>query len=153
VNTGSIDIHDVKISGKNYTGMVEPASANFVGSGTTVTATYTFNAPGGSWDPDDYGTYTITQIANQVLDINGNPAQAGTLGTFKALVPFTYVVDNIGDVDDANYGPGQLTLREAVNLANTKYVGVADIINFDFNLYGLTIVLGSQLEVTDSVVI
>src|SRR5262249_8976503 len=49
-------------------------------------ATYRINAPGGSWDQTDNGTYTVSQNANQVRDLVSNYRAAGTLGTFSVLL-------------------------------------------------------------------
>lgn len=60
----------------------------------------------------------------------------------------TYVVDNIAsDVDDGIYTVGNLTLREAVNLANAGAGG--DVINFNLGGAGpYTITLNSSLTIT-----
>ena len=47
---------------------------NATASGNTVT--YTFTAPGGTWDTADAGTYTIGIVANSVKDIAGNAVAA-----------------------------------------------------------------------------
>ena len=54
----------------------------------------------------------------------------------------TFYVDNTGDVVDGNYAAGQLTLREALNMANNN-----DTIAFDATLDGQTITLGSSLVI------
>jgi Bacterial Ig-like domain/Calx-beta domain/Right handed beta helix region len=77
--------------------------------GPTRTATYSIVPPGGSWDPLDFGTYTVSVLANQVADIDGNFVVAGAVGTFVAQPP--YVVTN---ADSTGAG----SLREAITLAN-----------------------------------
>ncbi|GAB5407239.1 MAG: choice-of-anchor Q domain-containing protein [Aureliella sp.] len=70
----------------------------------------------------------------------------------------TYVVDNIGDIDDGNYATGELTLREAVALANAGAVS-ADTITFAAETgeafeNGATIrLIGGELEITSPVAI
>ena len=63
------------------------------------------------------------------------------------------IVDAFGDLDDGNESAGNLTLREAVRLANTS--PGHDTIAFDENVFSVndTINLTSQLLVTDSVTI
>lgn len=55
-------------------------------SATSRTATYVVAAPGGSWDTQDNGTYAVALPAGQVRDVNGNAADAQTLGTFDVSV-------------------------------------------------------------------
>ena len=61
----------------------------------------------------------------------------------------TYVVDSIGDTVDGNYGPGQVTLREAVQLANV-FSTTFDTITFDPIVFSTskTIVLSSEIKVS-----
>jgi predicted outer membrane repeat protein len=155
IDTSTIDVNDVVLSGPAFGSPVAPFKASFTGSGTSVTATYEFNVPGGSWEFTENGTYTLTMQPNQVFDLDGTPnaVTAGPLGTFQVSVPLPpLLVDNDGDVDDGNYGPGQLTLREAINLAN-GVPGTNDSISFDASLNGKTITLGSELKVSDGVTI
>jgi subtilisin-like proprotein convertase family protein len=69
--------------------------------------------------------------------------------------PITFVVDALGDVDDGNYGPGQQTLREAINRANNNS-GHHDTITFSPALFSSaqTITLtNGQLKITDPLTI
>ncbi len=56
------------------------------GAPTQLAATYTVNAPGGTWDFHDNGTYTITLNDNVVKNIAGQPLAGGTLGHFIAAI-------------------------------------------------------------------
>jgi ELWxxDGT repeat protein len=47
----------------------------------SVTGTYRLAAPGGTWDVADHGTYAFDVRANSVIDVYGNYAAAGRLGT------------------------------------------------------------------------
>jgi len=49
----------------------------------SVTASYSLIPPGGSWNANANGTYTISAQAGQVGDIAGNDMVAGALGTFS----------------------------------------------------------------------
>lgn len=64
-----------------------------------------------------------------------------------------YRVDNAGDVSDGNYGPGQLTLREAIELSN--FGPLFDVIEFDDMRLGMnpTISPSGALSITDDVLI
>ncbi|WP_193213639.1 right-handed parallel beta-helix repeat-containing protein [Luteolibacter marinus] len=61
------------------------------------------------------------------------------------------VVDTASDIDDGDFSPGNLSLREAIGLANETG---ADVISFDPSLSGSTITLtGGQLEISSSMTI
>ena len=61
----------------------------------------------------------------------------------------SYVVDTLVDESDGDYSAGDLSLREAVLLANDS--AGADDIQFDISLAGGTITLGgSEMEITES---
>lgn len=63
------------------------------------------------------------------------------------------VVDNATDEDDGNYSAGDLSLREAVRLANEN-AGVADMITFAPALNGVAFLVSmGQMTITDSVTI
>lgn len=49
----------------------------------SVTASYSLIPPGGSWNANANGTYTVSLQAGQVGDIAGNDMTAGALGTFS----------------------------------------------------------------------
>ena len=56
------------------------------GTSNQLAATYTITAPGGTWDFNDDGTYTITLKDNVVKNISGQPLAGGTLGHFVAAI-------------------------------------------------------------------
>jgi Right handed beta helix region len=134
------------------------ASASPNSNGTPRTVTYTFTPPGGFWDVSDNGTYTVQMNANEVFDTDSTPlgVPAGTLGTFLVAVPNTYLVDEATDIDDGNTTTGHLSLREAIRLANTTNLGVADLVTFDANVFeaGTRVTLGgNELLITDPITI
>ncbi|WP_299467027.1 choice-of-anchor Q domain-containing protein, partial [uncultured Gimesia sp.] len=57
-----------------------------------------------------------------------------------------FIVDNNSDLDDGDYSAGNLSLREAIQLANAS--STADTIHFDGSLAGQTIFLSSELSIT-----
>ncbi len=61
------------------------------------------------------------------------------------------VVDTNSDVDDGNYSVGNLSLREAIKLANET--PQADTITFDASLFDQTLMLYNELVITDDVTI
>ena len=80
---------------------------------------------------------------------------AGTLTITNFVANSSLLVDALGDVDDGDHSQGNLTLREAIRLAN-DFPG-ADTISFDTNgvfATAQTIVLGGvELQVTDALTI
>jgi len=157
INVGTIDVNDITITAPD--GITKlPITAVAVDintNGSPRVATYTFTVPGGSWNAPDNGVYTVAMVAGQVLDTDGpNAVLGGTLGTFLVGLPASYLVDNLSDVSDGKYGVGELTLREAIELSNLS-AGSADVINFDAGVFkaGSTIAVGSEMKITDPVVI
>ncbi|MGI0491598.1 PA14 domain-containing protein [Alkalinema pantanalense CENA528] len=53
------------------------------GDGTSLSATYRLDAPGGSWDEADRGLYQFNLQANQVSDILGNSLGSVALGALR----------------------------------------------------------------------
>ncbi|MBD2327710.1 glycoside hydrolase family 9 protein [Alkalinema sp. FACHB-956] len=88
IDVSSLDSSDIRVTGPNgYSQLATRDAVNSTTNGTPRTVTYRITPPGGSWDSIDNGTYTIALQANQVRDINGNWAAAGTLGTFSVNIP------------------------------------------------------------------
>jgi hypothetical protein len=127
-------------------------------SGTPRTATYSFTPPGGNWDASDNGNYTVNQVAGQVFDTD-NPtptsAPAITLASFGVLIPRILVVDHAVDEFDGITSPGQMSLREAVAIANAS-LNTPDTITFDPTVFAMptTIALTlGQILISDGVTI
>ncbi|HAH49236.1 MAG TPA: hypothetical protein DCM07_31235, partial [Planctomycetaceae bacterium] len=91
---------------------------------------------------DQRGT-GFSRIVSDIIDI----------GAFESSVvePVDLVVSTTSDVVDGNYSPGLLSLREAIQLANST--SGADTISFDASLAGQTIVLTSELLISDHLTI
>jgi hypothetical protein len=113
----------VTVSGGNYA-VPEVAvfkSVDIPTDGTPRTATFEVAAPGGTFDLADNGTYNINIVGNKIFDIDiPTPlaVNAGVAGKFNVALPQNFVVDEASDIDDGLIGPGQLSLREAIQLAN-----------------------------------
>lgn len=87
----SIDIDDVEVSGPG--GTLTPVSVSTATvTGTQFTATYTITPPGGAWDPDDDGLYTISLRESQVTDIFGKAVPSGEVTTFTVNIPEPEIV-------------------------------------------------------------
>ncbi|MBX7104674.1 MAG: right-handed parallel beta-helix repeat-containing protein [Gemmataceae bacterium] len=150
INVGTIAASNIEITAPDNSKLaVTAASASPNSNGSPITATYTFTPPGGAWSAKAYGTYTVSILANQVSDTGASFVPAGTLGTFKVAIAQTFLVDSAPDIDDGNYGVGQLSLREAIKLAN-QFSGTADTITFAPALTKISLA-GTELEITDPV--
>jgi hypothetical protein len=76
----------------------------------------------------------------------------GTLSITNIKFFDSIVVDSVSDTVDGDYSPGNLTLREAIDLANT--ISGANTITFAESMSGQTILLGgTQLEIAEAVTI
>ncbi len=85
---------------------------------------------------------------NLASDQRGGPFVRGTvvdIGAYQMQSLVLVVDSNSADAEDANYGPGNLTLREAVNIANAN--PGADSVSFATALRGSIITLGGE-EIT-----
>ena len=102
-------------------------------SGNVVT--YRINAPGGTWDANDNGTYTVTVNSNEVKDLASNAVANTSIGTVNVnlVQPFAYMVGSTLHVDfDGTATPIALATSGA-NVVATKgvtsltFAGVIDI--------------------------
>jgi hypothetical protein len=83
----SIGDGDLQVSGPR--GYSQPAalfSATPMGDSPQIVAVYTIQAPGGSWEGTDNGTYQIALPAGEVLDRAGNSVPEGALGSFSVAL-------------------------------------------------------------------
>ena len=86
VDVSSIDAGDVTVTGPGGPLTVTAGSESSGTDGSPKTATYTVTAPGGSWDVDDAGTYTVGVVSGQVVDVLGAFVAANSaLVTFDML--------------------------------------------------------------------
>jgi hypothetical protein len=89
----------------------------------------------------------------RIIDGDNNAAAVIDIGAFERALPATLVVDIATDENDFIYAAGDLSLREALILANGT-PGVADTISFHASLSGSTVNLTlGTLTVTDAVTI
>lgn len=142
VNSATIDTMSVLLSGPGYAVPISPSSLIKIGTGT-VTATYTFAAPGGAWTKSANGEYTLTLLGGKVFDdaMPANAAIGAVLGTFQVALGDNFVVTVNSDEDDGNTAANDLSLREAIALANAD-PATPDTITFDSIAFGSTISMG-----------
>jgi len=92
IDTASLGNDDLTVTGPaGFTAAASLIALDATTPGSPRTATYAFTPPGGMWDPDDNGGYTIALNPDSVYDDGGSAAPAGTLGAFNvAITPFVY---------------------------------------------------------------
>ena len=81
-----------------------------------ILATYELTAPGGTWDPLDYGDYVISTVAGTVVSTSGRPIQSREIGSFNVRIEneSVIIVDQFADQ------PGSMSLRDAIIAANAS---------------------------------
>jgi uncharacterized protein YkwD len=121
INISSLDSADIQVTGPNaFSQMATFVSADVNSNGTPRVATYRIDAPGGSWDVGDNGTYTITLEASQVADTSGNSVAAGALGAFAVNIGDTTAptaVASATDVTTAGTTPETFTVTYSDDVA------------------------------------
>jgi len=85
VNTATLGTGDITVTGPGGFN-VTPAFQGSTTSGTTTTATYTFNPPNGVWQSSNNGVYTITLPAGAVADNAGNGVVQQSPGKFSVAL-------------------------------------------------------------------
>lgn len=86
IKVSSIDNSDVRVTGPGgFSQLATRVSINNNSNGSPRIVTYRINAPGGSWDGSEIGTYTINLQANQVSDTSNRFVSAANLGGFQIL--------------------------------------------------------------------
>jgi len=154
MDTATFDNFDIRVTGPRGYNQLATKTA-VIGGPSPVDVTYEISAPGGSWDIFDSGLYVLNLESSQVKDGGATSALGGVLGSFLVFIPGTLKVDNTADIDDGNYGPGQLTLREAVAISTAVFSD--DTITFDpavfstpqtITMNGTEMMIGDRVTVT-----
>lgn len=148
INRSTLGTNDITVAGPgSFSATPTFDSADSAVNATTITATYSFTPPGGSWDGGDGGTYTLRIATNEVLDTAGQAVNPGPFGSFAVVIPQTFVVINTNDA-------GAGSLRQALLNANT-FTGTNDTIVFSplFNTAQAINLTGGEIPITDSVTI
>ena len=95
----SLDSNDLLVTGPNsFSQQATLVSVTPATNNAQLTATYQVAAPGGSWNPNEAGVYTIALRSNQVSDTSGNSTAAGTLGSFQVAVSTTSSTTYLSDL-------------------------------------------------------
>lgn len=120
---------------------------NVPGSGTTATVTYQIAAPGGTWDANDNGTYSVFLLGGQVFDQSGNFAPTTAVGSFNVNVPIPIVPVTVavapGSTTEDSGTPMVFTLTRTDYIRNALTVsfnlGGTAVRGTDYNVLGGTI--------------
>ncbi|MBX7102441.1 MAG: hypothetical protein K1X57_00065 [Gemmataceae bacterium] len=143
IDATTIDAGDFTVTTPGLTTLpVTLVSVTPAGNGNFRTATFTFTAPGGTWDASDTGDYTVA-FTGSVSTTLAAALPTGASGTLKAAFGQTLTVTDLGDS-----GPG--TLRDLLATAASHSPAVDTI---SFGVTGTITLTGGELLITRSVVI
>ena len=95
IDVSSLDSSDIVVNSPGGNIATKFVSATPTDNGTPRTATYSFTPPGGSWDVEDNGNYTVSLQAEQVKDALGNFANTSNLGTFSVDIQTSTLAINL----------------------------------------------------------
>ena len=99
----------------SFSAILKPGSVQVALDGKSILATYLMTPPDGSWDPLDFGTYSIATVAGTVLSQRQNtPIRSQVIGEFKVKIldPLVLYVDSYRDSGNG------LSLRNAIEVSN-----------------------------------
>ena len=143
------------IGNSQSSGVVDPRLAPLSNNGgPTATHALLLTSPA----RDAGNSALTTDQRGQIIPVDlanaPNAANASDMGAFEVQwgddIPM--FVSTIADTVDGDYSPGQLSLREAISIANSD--PGPNTIQFESNLSGSTIALsGTELDVTESLTI
>lgn len=88
IDASTLDNRDVRVLGPDgYSALAHLTDVATRYVGRQRIATYTIDAPGGAWNRDDNGTYTLYLRPKQIADNHAHAAPAQILGTFRTYFP------------------------------------------------------------------
>jgi subtilisin family serine protease/Tol biopolymer transport system component len=102
---------------ETFSASLKSGSVHVASDVQSILATYLMTAPGGVWDPLDFGTYSISTAAGSILSLRQKtPIRSQTIGSFqvKIIDPTVSYVDVFGDSLDGS------SLRSAIALSNSN---------------------------------
>ena len=136
IDVSTITIDNVGVAGPAGTLKVLGVSVNPNHNAGSVTATYTVQAPNGSWDASDNGTYLITVRSNEIMDTAGNPAPLNTANfTVAIAVPDTTPPTASINANDIN-SPGGASETVTINYTDNIAIDPGTIDTGDISVVG-----------------
>jgi len=135
IDVNSLDNNDIQVTGPNgFAQLATLVSANDFG------ATYRINAPGGSWDFSENGSYNIALQGNQVRDGRGNTAAASILSSFLVNIgqpPLADTTAPTASINGANIlTSGGTTYDFTVTYSDNVAVDASSFDNSDIQVTG-----------------
>lgn len=120
IDVSSLDGADIRVTGPNgYDELATFVSVNSATDGTPRVATYSITPPGGAWDRNDSGNYTISIEAGQVTDTDGKAVPAGTLRSFNASIGILFVDEGAAGLNTgASWADAYTDLQDALSAAS-----------------------------------
>lgn len=156
ISIPTIDLNDIVyfkfVASPGIPTPISPTSVTTSGTGSKVTATYTFPVPVGGFNNAANGQYVVQLKANQVSDGSNFVTTADTTaGVFRCAVGTTFTVTTNTDAAVTKAGDAPGTLRQAIFDANAS-LGTDTVL---FNFGGATTIglTAGELVVSDAVVI
>lgn len=152
IDSSTLGTGDLIVSGPNgfsQAAVFDSQSLLNSGIGSMRVASYRFTAPGGSWDWNDDGYYTIAVAAGQVKDSSGLSVAAGLLGQFLVDIPIPGDANGDHVVDNSDFAILYLNFGKSgrgVPHGDFNYNGVVSFADYqllEVN-FGRTITIASQ---------
>lgn len=152
IDSSTLGTGDFIVSGPNgfsQAAVFDSQSLLNPGIGSMRVASYRFTAPGGSWDWNDDGYYTIAVAAGQVKDPSGNSAAAGPLGQLLVDIPIPGDANGDRMVDNSDFAILYLSFGKSgrgVPHGDFNYNGVVSFADYqilEVN-FGRTITIASH---------
>jgi hypothetical protein len=137
LRVATVGTGDILVTGPNsFSNLVELAGVDILTDGTPRTATYSLNAPLGSWQASDNGVYQMALQPGEVTDIYGNALGTAYLGSFTVNVPTTQqaIVVETQNISVPESGTASFSVHLAaqpaspVTLTVTRIDGDADLV-------------------------
>jgi glucose/arabinose dehydrogenase len=135
VNVATLDDRDIRIIGPNgFNQLATLIALDSNSNGSPRTATYRINAPGGSWDTADIGTYTIALETGQVSDTSNNSISSGNLRNFQVTADTAVPTANLSAANIITGGESAYTFTVTYN--DNVAIKTATLDNNDVRVIG-----------------
>ena len=129
IEVSSLGHQEIQVTGPNgFSQFATLVSVNPDANGSPLAAAYRIDAPNGTWDAGNDGTYTISVEPDTVRDNNGDTVQAGALGSFSILALQPTIAPATGQAT--------LTAGTTINLVVTFNQPVSGLTSSDITLGG-----------------
>ncbi len=156
INVSSLDSNDIRITAPNgFNQLATWLNTSVNTNGTPRQVTYQLNAPGGTWNAADNGTYSITMQTDQVSDTNGSFVQSGLLQSFTVNLTDPVVVDRSNLLIESTFDSGGLgtwrretSAPHSVQVVNSLTDPTNQVAKFELRKDDPEVGLGRRSELT-----